>query len=118
MANFPTSPKPVYPIAETPVAPEILISQFRDGGEQRRLTGAGKKRLFKLKFGGSLPITTAEKVTIQTHYNGQNGMLTSFNWTHPETAEVIKVRYAALPTFELVAYNFYNGTVELQEVPA
>jgi len=118
MADFPTTPKPVYPIEEMPIAPEVLLTTFRDGTEQRRLKGTGKKRLFKLKFGGAMPITTGEKTSLQAHYNGQNGLLTSFNWTHPETAEVIKVRYASTPSFELVAFNFYNGTVELQEVPA
>lgn len=118
MADFPSTPKPVYPIDETPIAPEVLISTFRDGSEQRRLKGAGKKRLFKLKFGGGLPMTAAEKNGIETHYAGENGTLSSFNWTHPETAEVIKVRYNSAPSFNHVAYNFYEGTVELQEVPA
>jgi phage-related protein len=117
MASFPTTPPPVYPIEEGLADPEVLTTTFRDGTEQRRLKGTGPLRTFKLKFGGGMPITNAERGFIVAHYTGQNGKLTSFSWTHPDRAEVITVRYAAKPTFTNVGYNFYNGTVELQEVP-
>lgn len=118
MADFPSSPAPVYPISETAIKPEVLVSVFRDGSEQRRMKGAGPKRVFKLKFGGAMPITETEKAAIDAHYSGQNGNLTSFSWTHPDRGEVITVRYAAPPDWTNDGYNFYNGTIQFQEVPA
>jgi phage-related protein len=118
MADFPTAPLPSYPIAETLITPEVLVTKHRDGSQQRRLKGPGAKRTFKLKFGADLPISNAERLAIVTHFAGENGTLTSFNWLHPERGETILVRYSAAPTFEHAAYNSYNGAVELEEVPA
>jgi phage-related protein len=117
MASFPTDPLPVYPIEESMQKTEVLVTTFRDGTEQRRLKGQGPLRTFKLKFGGGMPVTNAERGFIVAHYTGQNGPLTSFSWTHPDRGEVITVRYVGPPTFTNVGYNFYNATVELQEVP-
>lgn len=118
MASFPTDPAPVYPIEEGLAKTEVLVTTYRDGTEQRRLKGSGPMRTFKLKFGGSMPITNTERGFIVAHYTGQDGMLYSFTWTHPDRAEAITVRYAAEPSFTNVGYNFYNGTVQLQEVPS
>lgn len=119
MAAFPSSPRPSYPIEERAAEPEVLVSQHRDGSEQRRLKAAGKGRQFNLAFGTSLPITDAERQAILTHYAGELGQLNSFQWTHPErTAETITVRYAEAPEFTHVGYNAYEGRVVLQEVPA
>lgn len=119
MPDFPADPRPDYPIEETPVEPEVLISTHKDGSEQRRLKGAGKKRTFHLTFGGSLPITNAQRLNIVNHFAAENGTTLSFNWQHPErTNETYVVRYAEKPTFRLVAYNCYEGDVQLQEVPA
>ena len=118
MADFPTDPPPVYPIEETQPDTEVLVTTYRDGSEQRRFKGAGQLRTFKLTFGGAMPVTNAERLNITGHYSGQSGKLFSFTWTHPDRAEAITVRYAGKPTFTNVGYNFYNGTVELQEVPA
>ncbi|HEX4135924.1 MAG TPA: hypothetical protein VHY84_15015 [Bryobacteraceae bacterium] len=118
MADFPGAPLPSYPIEETEIAPEVLVSTHRDGSEQRRLKGSGKKRIFKLSFGSDLPITNAERLNIVNHFAGQNATRDSFHWTHPDRAEVILVRYNAVPSFKNSGYNFYDGTVELQEVTA
>lgn len=118
MADFPSSPLPSYPIEETEIAPEVLVSAHRDGSEQRRLKGAGKKRIFKLSFGADLPVTNTERLAIVNHFVGESGNLTAFNWTHPDRAELILVRYNAVPAFKNKGYNFYEGTVELQEVPS
>jgi len=118
MADFPTSPLPSYPIEETEINPEVLVSVHRDGSEQRRLKGSGKKRIFKLSFGSDLPISDTERLAIVNHFAGENGMLASFSWTHPDRAETMTVRYAAVPTFNNRGYDFYEGTVQLQEVPA
>jgi hypothetical protein len=118
MANFPSVPKPDYPIEEMPAVPDVLISTHKDGSEQRRLKGGGKGRMFRLPFGSSMPISNAERLAILNHYAGQNGVANSFNWQHPErTAETYVVRYAEPPKFRLVGYNFYDGEVTLQEVP-
>ena len=45
-------------------------------------------------------------------------MTTSFAWTHPERGTAYTVRYDAVPTFNLVGFNFYSGSIVLQEVPA
>jgi hypothetical protein len=117
MADFPTNPKPSYPIAETPIEPEVLISKHRDGSEQRRLKGPGNKRTFRLPFGSSAPISQSERQAILDHYDGQNGTLTAFDWQHPErTSETYTVRYMEKPTFRLAGYNSYEGDVALQEV--
>lgn len=118
MADFPASPLPCYPISQTVTTPQVLVTRHRDGSEQRRLKGPGSRRTFKLQFGTSQPITNVERLAIVNHFATENGTLTAFNWTHPETAEVILVRYGAAPTFEHAAYNCYTGSVELQEVPA
>jgi hypothetical protein len=118
MAAFPTNPLPDYPLEETAQEFDVQITRHRDGSEQRRKKGAGKRRVFKLGFGGSLPITQTEMQAILDHWTGQNGMTTSFAWAHPERGTNYTVRYDAVPTFTLVAYNFYTGSVVLQEVPA
>lgn len=109
---------PNYPINETEVDPEVLVSKHRDGSEQRRLKGAGTKRTFKLPYGKPCPLTKAERDVILAHYAAELGMLNSFNWTHPETTEVIVCRYGAKPTFDLVGFDAWQGDVQLQEVPA
>ena len=118
MPDFPTAPAPSYPVEETAITPEVLITKHRDGTEQRRLKGPGRKRTFKLQFGSSLPVTNTERLNIVNHFAGQNGTLTSFNWTHPDRAEAMTVRYAAAPVFRNVGYALYEGTVELEEVVA
>jgi len=118
MPDFPTDPLPDYPIEETVVEPEVLISTHKDGSEQRRLKGAGKRRTFRLRFGSSLPITNAQRQAIEDHYAGQNGRLTAFNWTHPERGTIYLVRYEEAPEFRHVGYDAYEGEVLLQEVPA
>ena len=97
MADFPTSPLPSYPLEETATAPEVLVTVHRDGTEQRRLKGAGKKRTYKLVFGSALPITDAERITLKNHFAGQNGTLTAFNWTHPDRAETLLCRHSDIP---------------------
>jgi hypothetical protein len=118
MPDFPVDPRPDYPIAETPIAPDVLISTHRDGSEQRRYKGPGRRRTFKLQFGGSMPITNAQRAAIANHFTGQNGTAVAFSWTHPERGETYLVRYLETPSFSLVAYDCYEAEVSLQEVPA
>jgi phage-related protein len=118
MPDFPSDPLPSYPIEETPAQPEVLVSVHRDGSEQRRLKGAGKKRSFRLPYGTSMPITNAQRLEIVNHFAAENGTTFSFNWTHPERGEVIRVRYAEPPKFSHVGYDCYTGEVSLQEVLA
>ena len=119
MPDYPDNPLPDYPIEETTQAPDVLVSMMRDGSEQRRLKGAGKMRTFKLTYGDPCPVTQLERKSILDHYFAANGTLNAFNWQHPErTTEIIKVRYSVPPVFSLTAYNCYQGSVELQEVPA
>jgi hypothetical protein len=119
MADFPTTPKPDYPVEETPAAPEVLISTHKDGSEQRRYKGAGKGPTFRLSFGASLPISNAERLAILNHYDGQSGTTLAFNWHHPERmGETHLVRYTELPQIRHVCFNGYEATVSFQEVPA
>jgi hypothetical protein len=119
MPNFPTDPKPDYPLEETSAEPEVLISTHKDGSEQRRLKGSGKQRMFRLPFGSSMPITNTQRLASANHFAGQNGTAISFLWQHPErTAETYTVRYSEKPTFRLVGFNCYEGEVILQEVPS
>jgi phage-related protein len=118
MADFPTTPLPSYPIEETEITPEVLISMHRDGTEQRRLKGSGKKRVFKLQFGSDCPVTNAERLAIVNHFSGQSGTLNSFAWTHPDRGEALTVRYNAAPQFRNSGYGLYSGSVDLQEVPS
>jgi phage-related protein len=118
MPDFPSVRKPDYPIEETPAEPEVLISIHKDGSEQRRLKGAGKRRTFRLTFGSSMPLTNAERLQIVNHFAGQNGSAIAFNWEHPERGETYLVRYLESPKFALIGWNCYQGEVALQEVPA
>jgi len=117
MADFPTSPRPSYPIEETAAQPEVLISRHKDGSEQRRYKGAGDRRTFVLPFGSSCPITNAERLVIVNHW-ADHSTLTAFNWTHTERGETIRVRYVEAPNFRHVGYDAYEGQVKLKEVPA
>jgi phage-related protein len=119
MPDFPSNPKPDYPIEETPAAPEVLISVHRDGSQQRRLKGSGKGSTFRLSFGGSAPITKVQRDALLNHFAGQHGPLDAFNWTHPErTDETHLVHYVETPTFRLVGFNAYEGEIRLEVVPA
>lgn len=118
MADFPSSPKPDYPIEETPAAPEVLVSRHRDGSEQRRLKGAGDGPTFSMRFGGSCPITATEMGALTSHYAGEDGELQSFHWTHPERGGSLLVRYVGAPRVNHVAYNAYQVEVKLMVVPA
>jgi len=118
LADYPSTPLPVYPIEEQPVEPEVLVSTHRDGSEQRRLKGPGRKRIFRLSYGGDMPVTNTQRLAIENHFSGQNGRLTAFNWTHPERGTVHICRYAETPRVRHVGYNAYEIEVVLQEVPA
>jgi len=118
MADFPSNPGNDYPVEIGAAEPEVLISTHRDGSEQRRVKGAGRKRTIRLSFGSSMPITYAQQQAIVAHYAGQNGTATSFNWTNIETGETLVCRYAERPNFQHVGYNAYQGSVTLQEVTA
>lgn len=119
MPDFPNDPKPDYPIQETPANPEVLVSRHRDGSEQRRLKGAGDGPTFTLSFGGSCPVTKAQRDNLVNHYAASNGTLSAFNWTHPErTAETYLVRYAEPLSVSLVGYNAYQAHAKLKVVPA
>lgn len=114
MPEFPTERKPDYPIEETPAEPDVLISRHRDGSQQRRLKGA-KGRTFRLSYTG---LTTTEKDALVTHYDGQDGSLTAWTWTHPETAVEHLVIYREAPAFRAVGYNQWEGELSLEVVPA
>jgi hypothetical protein len=118
MADFPSTPLPEYPIEETSAAPEVLVSKHRDGSEQRRLKGAGDGAIYTLRFGGSCPVTSTEKASVETHWAGENGTFGAFNWTHPETGVTLLVRYLEPPSWTLVGYNAWAGQVKLKVVPA
>ena len=115
MANFPANPKPDYPIQEQGRAYEVLISSHRDGSEQRRKKGNGKLPSYALTF---TAISKTERDAFLLHYNGENGMTSSFTWVHPEWGSNHTVRYAKPWQFTLVALDTYDAAVELQEVPA
>lgn len=116
MPDFPANPKPDYPLEETTPEPEVLITRHRDGTEQRRYKGAGRRRTFRLRYTG---LTNAERQTLQAHFLAQNGAAVSCNWVHPErTSETYKVRYTGPWSFTLAAYDMYDAAVELQEVTA
>ena len=117
MADFPNL-NPDYPVTETPADPDVLISRHRDGSQQRRLRGAGPKRRWRVGFGTALPMPQSERDQIDAHFQGQNGSLTAFNWTHPETTEVILVIYVRRPTFTHVGFDLYSVDVEFEEVAA
>lgn len=122
--DFPTDPLPEYPVEETPAEPEVLISAHRDGTEQRRFKGAGRRRKFRIPFGQSMPITYAQRSNILNHHQQALGNTSAFNFTYPErvngslTMETIKCRYDAAPVFQHVGFNAYSGEVMLQEVVA
>jgi len=117
MANFPTTPLPDTPLNEEAAqTADVLISAHRDGSEQRRKVGDGRGRRFSLVW--TYEISRAERDSIIAHYNGQNGMLTAFVWTHPETGENITVRYDGIPQDQQVAYDAYTMQVQFQEVAA
>lgn len=118
MANFPTTPKPSYPIEELPANPEVLVSVHKDGSEQRRLKGTGGGQEFRIPFGSTLPITYTEMNAILTHWASETAMLNAFTWTHPERGTEYLVRYAERPSFRHVAYNAYEGEVRLKVVLA
>lgn len=118
MSDFPSNPRPDYPLEEVPAIPDVLISVHRDGSEQRRFKGAGRGPTFNLNFGGSCPITKTQRDAILAHF-ADVGLLEAFEWMHPErTAEEYLVCYAEAPSFTLVAYNAYQGNVKLKVVPA
>ncbi len=116
MADFPSSPRPEYPIEEVFGEPDVLISRHRDGSEQRRYKGPGQTEEFILPFGRSMPITNTERMAIVNHYIAQKGRTTSFYWTHPERGSVHLVRYNDRPNFQLTGYNCYSGSISLKVV--
>lgn len=118
MADFPSAPGNDYPVEISLAEPEVLISRHRDGSEQRRLKGAGSKRMIRLSFGSSMPITYTQYQAILSHYAGQNGSAVAFNWTNIETAETLLCRYAERPSVQHVGYDAYTVNVTLQEVTA
>lgn len=119
MADFPSDPRPDYPVDEMPADPDVLVSRHRDGTEQRRYKGAGDRGGFKLSFGGSAPITSTQRLALLNHFSGQSGMTTAFNWTHPERpAETYLVRYAERPAIKLIGLNAYQAEVTFKVVTA
>ena len=118
MANFPTSRKPDYPVEEIWVEPDVRIHQHRDGSEQRRKIGAGVLGGFRFTMGGSLPLTAAHKDEILSHWLGQDGTLTAFNWLHPETGANHVVRYGSRPSVSHLHYQRFVLNIEFVKVPA
>lgn len=118
MADFPTIRKPDYPVEVRASEPEVLVSHHRDGSEQRRLRGAGDRRAFRFTIGRSSPLTRQEAQAFLDHYAQHYGQLFAFNWTHPEWAETLLVRYSGPIVVNHVGYNAYELEVQLKEVPA
>lgn len=65
-----------------------LITEFENGPEQRR-NKQPKRRIFQLPFNQF----EEDAQDIRSFFEDRQGRLKSFYWQHPDTGEVIKVRF-------------------------
>lgn len=91
---------------------KTLVTEFESGAEQRR-NKQPKRRIFRLPF----TQFETEANEILDFFDSQQGRLSSFTWEHPDTGEVINVRFLndklERARIEGVAHDF---TIDLIEV--
>jgi len=78
------------------------------------------RRLFSFKHKN---ISPADKTLLEDHWNAMMGSSQAFNWTNPDTSEIINVRFDSgmdKITFERQGYGsnsrWNTGTITLKEV--
>jgi len=79
---------PAHRVRTEDIKYNTLITKFESGKEQRRSKGSPKRK-FQLKF--EKQETPADE--IYNFFKARKGKFEVFNWTHPRTGEVIKVRF-------------------------
>lgn len=113
MSYFPTlSVSPELPIRMS-YKENAVIAQF-DGYVQTRPRFTRIIRTFSFTY-RLLPQSDLSQLT---DFIEQVGIFQAFNWTHPKTGETFVVRFARMPTIELVVgpTPYYDVSIELEEV--
>jgi len=86
VADFTLAREKVEEVFDYPV----LITQFSDGSEQRRLAHAGKIISFHVV---SPALTSTGYAAYRSHFVGQTGPLTAFNFVNPNDGLTYSCRY-------------------------
>jgi len=61
--------------------------------------------------------TSVEKVTFDAFYTTDLSRgVQSFNWTHPDTSEVIDVLLSGYPDFTMLSADLYSASINIEEV--
>lgn len=114
MAAFPTLSKvPAYPLGEE--SEDAVIRSSSEAGYQiTRPRFTKVRRKFEVKYEDC---TQTDKNSLDTFYYTTLGNGSAiFQWTHPQTSEVINVRFAKPIKSSLAFDNHYNIEFTLEEV--
>lgn len=92
----------------------VLVSEFENGVEQRRLKATQPKRTWSLLFSNR---TNAEMAEVRDFFVSKLGILTSFTWTNPNDSVEYTVRFKDSSfNFERAGYDIFNFSVDFIEV--
>jgi phage-related protein len=112
MADF-TSYERNYPFTEK-IEYNVLVSQFENWSEQRRVKCANPRRMFVITF---YPKTLTEATAIKNFFIAREGAYDSFTFTNPMDSTEYTVRFMENSfAMERTAYNTVRMQVTLIEV--
>ena len=114
MATWPSlSKQPVYPLEETPLDSDGLISSSPEAGYiQTRPRFTRTRRTFRPLYKG---LSDADKALLDAFYYTETSRgSVVFAWTHPITATSHNVRIKPI-SWQAVRYNQWAATIELEE---
>ena len=122
MANYPTlsSTLDASPFKESSENPAVAGGETEGGYDHTRARFTRRPRrtfMFVHK-----DLSEAERVTLQTFWDDQQGASVAFNWTHPITAITYNVRFARDMTMDFnrtgygTNHRWDSSTITLKEV--
>lgn len=93
---------------------DVIVSQFENSVEQRRLNRSSVRRSFRLEFSYR---NQSEMEEVRDFYDDKSGMFESFTFLNPNDSTTYTVRFN-MPKFEYsrIGPGLYNFSVDLIEV--
>lgn len=92
----------------------VLVTEFENQSEQRRLKSLAPLRGFTIK---TPDLTKSQAASYRSHFAGQYGALTSFNFTSPIDSVTYNVRYVQGSFKTTHELGYFKCEFELKVIP-